>query len=272
VLAGAAGITWIFEDDSFVPCARLEDNKTWSILCDHDGTPREVYDEEGKRVCESVIDIYGRTSMISGKKNFIPFRFQGQYEDEETGLYYNRFRYYNPEEGIYISRDPLTVGGGFNVYAYVRDPNTWMDPFGLSNTLLGDAAEDHFRDILTRHNWEVLPDIKNGCQNGLDVVAIHPVSGKVYVFEVKANTSKLSKLQKDPEKYISDRLTEAATNNKICGKRCLPGVQASAQRALDAIAEGGITRYVVKYDVDKNNNYAVTRKTNEPTISRWVAC
>ena len=41
------------------------------------------------------------------KKNLIPFRFQGQYEDEETGLYYNRFRYYSPEEGCYTQQDPI---------------------------------------------------------------------------------------------------------------------------------------------------------------------
>lgn len=48
-------------------------------------------------------NIYGRvkTEEALGEKNLIPFRFQGQYEDEETGLYYNRFRYYSPEEGCY---------------------------------------------------------------------------------------------------------------------------------------------------------------------------
>ncbi len=40
------------------------------------------------------------------KEGFIPFRYQGQYEDEETGLYYNRNRYYSPEEGVYICQDP----------------------------------------------------------------------------------------------------------------------------------------------------------------------
>ena len=42
---------------------------------------------------------------------FIPFRFQGQYEDEETGLYYKRFRYYAPNTGNYISQDPIGLSG-----------------------------------------------------------------------------------------------------------------------------------------------------------------
>ncbi|MWP50417.1 RHS repeat-associated core domain-containing protein, partial [Gilliamella sp. Lep-s21] len=49
----------------------------------------------------------------------MPFRQPGQYEDVETGLYYNRFRYYNPESGIFISSDPISILGGLNTYAYV---------------------------------------------------------------------------------------------------------------------------------------------------------
>jgi RHS repeat-associated protein len=50
-----------------------------------------------------------------------PFRYQRQYEDSETGLYYNRFRYYSPEEGIYISQDPMGVVGGFELYSNVNN-------------------------------------------------------------------------------------------------------------------------------------------------------
>ncbi|QPA56734.1 RHS repeat-associated core domain-containing protein [Lysinibacillus sphaericus] len=42
----------------------------------------------------------------------MPFRYQGQYEDEETGLYYNRFRYYSPTEGMYTQKDPIGLKGG----------------------------------------------------------------------------------------------------------------------------------------------------------------
>ena len=53
----------------------------------------------------------------------------------ETGLYYNRFRYYNPETGLYISQDPIKLeGNNPNFYAYVHDSNAWVDPFGLSKS------------------------------------------------------------------------------------------------------------------------------------------
>ena len=75
------------------------------------------YDEEGKKVWERNLDIYGRvkTEEALGEKNFIPFRFQGQYEDEETELYYNRFRYYDSQQGQYTQQDPIGLAGGIVV-------------------------------------------------------------------------------------------------------------------------------------------------------------
>ena len=61
------------------------------------------------------------------------FRYQGQYEDVETGLYYNRFRYYSADEGVYISQDPIGLAGGAALYSYVQDVNSWVDVFGLSS-------------------------------------------------------------------------------------------------------------------------------------------
>ncbi|MFV0505979.1 MAG: RHS repeat-associated core domain-containing protein [Bacteroidales bacterium] len=69
--------------------------------------------------------------------NFVPFLYQGQYFDEETGLAYNRFRYYNPAEGAYISQDPIGLAGGMpNLYAYVGDSNYWIDPWGLTGMFI----------------------------------------------------------------------------------------------------------------------------------------
>ena len=68
-----------------------------------------------------------------------PFRFQGQQFDEETGLHYNRYRYYDPICGRFISSDPIGLAGGINKYVYVANPNTWMDPLGLCSTTLDRA-------------------------------------------------------------------------------------------------------------------------------------
>ncbi len=56
----------------------------------------------------------------------------GQYEDMETGLYYNWFRYYSPSDGCYIQTDPIGLAGGNpTLYGYVSDVNKFVDPLGL---------------------------------------------------------------------------------------------------------------------------------------------
>ena len=47
-------------------------------------------------------------------------------------MYYNRFRYYDPSTGNYISQDPIGLNGGANLYVYVHDTNSWLDVFGLN--------------------------------------------------------------------------------------------------------------------------------------------
>ncbi|RZJ92542.1 MAG: RHS repeat-associated core domain-containing protein, partial [Hymenobacter sp.] len=77
---------------------------------------------------------YGQLRHLAGARAACPFRYQGQYEDAETGLYYNRFRYYDPHAGTYISQDPIGLEGGLEFYAYVPDPHKQVDLFGLSGT------------------------------------------------------------------------------------------------------------------------------------------
>lgn len=63
-----------------------------------------------------------------------PIRFQGQYHDHETGLHYNRHRYYDPDTGRFIGQDPISYAGGLNPYTYAPNPTGWIDPLGLAKT------------------------------------------------------------------------------------------------------------------------------------------
>ena len=103
---------------------------------DYLGTPTQAYDSEGSLVWEMLLDVYGRVMESRGDRSLVPFRYQGQYEDMETGLYYNRFRYYSPEMVMYISSDPIGLAGNNpTLYGYVSDVNTWLDLWGLTGII-----------------------------------------------------------------------------------------------------------------------------------------
>ena len=125
--------TWLFEQNTFIPAAKLAANgESFSIVSDYLGTPLQAFDNNGNKVWEQELDIFGRKRRKNcNNSSFIPFKYQGQYEDVETGLYYNRFRYYDPNVGSYICQDPIGLFGGNNLYGYVYDTNYWVDYFGL---------------------------------------------------------------------------------------------------------------------------------------------
>ena len=130
--------TWLFEEESFVPLALFQDGKAYSIVTDHLGTPVEAYNEKGEEVWYRRLDMNGkvieeRSMLYTSYKDYvrIPFLFQGQYYDEEIKLAYNRFRYYDPELGRYISQDPIRFESGTTtLYNYVEDPNIYLDVLG----------------------------------------------------------------------------------------------------------------------------------------------
>ncbi|MFV0507175.1 MAG: RHS repeat domain-containing protein, partial [Bacteroidales bacterium] len=140
-------VTWVYDEESFTPTAKLQDGEYYSIESDHLGTPTHMYDSGGKQVWSCQLDINGKVLEMDGKAEALPHRYQGQYHDVETGLYYNRFRYYNPEDGVYISVDPLGLAGGINLYGYVRDSNSWIDPFGLARKPKNRLPEGKDNDL-----------------------------------------------------------------------------------------------------------------------------
>ena len=86
--------------------------------------------------------------------NDCPFRYQGQYEDSEIGLYYNRFRYYDPSTGAYISQDPIGLAGrNPTLYGYVHNPKGLVDVFGLieynTTEVLGRKVYQNSTDFIT---------------------------------------------------------------------------------------------------------------------------
>jgi RHS repeat-associated protein len=134
-----APITWVFEPDTHTPVAKIVGGSSFPIITDAVGAPVGMYDQSGSQVWGGEISTFGRMRKLKGVGEEsdtllavrCPFRWPGQYEDVETGLSYNRFRYYDSEQGHYISQDPQRTDGGFRLYGYVPNPITWIDPLGL---------------------------------------------------------------------------------------------------------------------------------------------
>ncbi|HFF4760302.1 TPA: RHS repeat-associated core domain-containing protein, partial [Acinetobacter baumannii] len=81
------------------------------------------------KVEQAKSDFFENSEIISNN-----IRFQGQYFDGETGLHYNRYCYYSPYVGRFISKDPIGLLGGSNIYAYAPNPVGWVDQLGLAKT------------------------------------------------------------------------------------------------------------------------------------------
>lgn len=72
--------------------------------------------------------------------------YAGQWQDAESGLCYNRFRYYESETGMYLVSDPLGLLGGEQTYRYVPNPCGWVDPLGLAASSKISSLMDYIGD------------------------------------------------------------------------------------------------------------------------------
>ena len=136
--------TYWFEDDGFEPVAhhtkgRGEDAGKWLYYVnDAVGTPDRLLSDDGRVVAELDRLAWG---AVEGEAP-TPIRSQGQYADEETGLVYNRYRYYDPTAGRFTSPDPIGLYGGTNAFAFAPDPISSVDPLGLAYTV-SPSRRDH---------------------------------------------------------------------------------------------------------------------------------
>jgi len=170
-----------------------QEPKTWDIRyyhTDHIGTPRELTSEDGEVLWSVLYQAWGNTlhetwlperiakavplrkreEQIKTQHLTQHLRFQGQYFDEETGLHYNRFRYYDPDCGRFVSQDPIGLLGSVNFYHYAPNPVVWVDPWGLEPTAhlrigsllciknkfpVGSVEADELKEFVGRWNTQI---------------------------------------------------------------------------------------------------------------------
>ncbi|KQO13720.1 hypothetical protein ASF11_15755 [Acidovorax sp. Leaf76] len=128
------------------------------ILTDHLGTPIALVNANGKEAGQvSWAARYGAWGEIEQEYNphriHQPIRLQGQQLDRETGLHYNRFRYYDPSVGQYVTQDPIGLAGGLNFYDYPANPTLGTDPLGLEEIIWTPGPKRSISDGPRYGNW-----------------------------------------------------------------------------------------------------------------------
>ncbi|HEB1529909.1 TPA: RHS element core protein [Escherichia albertii] len=100
--------------------------------CDHRGLPLALISNEGATEWRGEYDEWGnQLNEENLQQLYQPYRLPGQQYDDESGLCYNRNRYYDPLQGRYITQDPIGLDGGLNTYSYPLNPINEIDPLGL---------------------------------------------------------------------------------------------------------------------------------------------
>jgi RHS repeat-associated protein len=98
------------------------------------GSITSLSDSSGTLASSYTFDSFGKLTASTGTITN-PFRYAARELDEETGLYYDRARYYDPSAGRFLSEDPIGFKGGLDFYAYVaNNPVMFTDPSGLQHT------------------------------------------------------------------------------------------------------------------------------------------
>jgi RHS repeat-associated protein len=117
---------YLYEPGSYAPLARVdqaegEEQKLYYFHTDQIGTPLEMTDAGGSIVWQATYKAWGSVEKLTVNDVEQNLRFQGQYFDDETGLHYNTFRYYDPEVGRFVTQDPIGLRGSFNLYSYATN-------------------------------------------------------------------------------------------------------------------------------------------------------
>ena len=232
--------TWYINlPNQFHPVALIKKGEVYYYHLDQLNTPRFVTNNSAQVVWGNQADAYGyeepnQEPEADTKNSFTqPIRFQGQYLDEESGLHYNRYRYYSPKQQRFINQDPIGLVGGINHYQYAPNPVNWVDPFGLTckdgqkkNVFAGHGSIDVTKPAtvpmgtsLTVYSWDgatITDDLGSKIEDGTvssgvfkkvytegDVIPgymLHPNCGSL---NISSNSIQVSE-----SKHISELLAE----------------------------------------------------------------
>ncbi|NRD72171.1 RHS repeat protein [Shewanella sp. VB17] len=275
---------WIYEPDSFRPLAQRvvkQTNETQAdlepqlhyIINDHAGTARELCTEDGHIEWRGQQTLWGehkshcnseslssqlsnraiRLSMEQAANDPVncDLRYQGQVYDQETGLYYNRHRYYDPDSCQYLTPDPIGMAGGIRPQAYVHNPMEWVDPLGLAGHPKNSKGNED--PLLQSFPEGINYDASNGTVK---------VNRKMSVIEAEKslNTGKPKLLAPDKRYSKQNRtyLSEDYEKTNVFVNKASSGDQVIVEYSLDAKKYSEFRGQVIKQHGASSNQSAST--------------
>ncbi|MGJ7915271.1 RHS repeat-associated core domain-containing protein [Massilia sp. LXY-6] len=194
--------------------------------CDHLGTPQELTDCEGKVAWSAQYKAWGQAKEAisaaaykAGIRN--PIRFQGQYFDDETGLHYNRHRYYDPDTARYLTQDPVGLNGGENLYRYAPNPTGWMDPLGLTTCTGFPIKNNSARNLLKAR----------GLSKQQQHEVVNSFDGQIYASQGRAG-----------EQFVITE-SDAGTASGVFVTRCSAGATPAERRQKLALPQSNTAEF-----------------------------
>ncbi|EGI18243.1 rhs core protein with extension, partial [Escherichia coli M718] len=171
--------------------------RTNHAVSDLTGRPLMLFNSEGKTVWQpGQTSLWGLALSLPADTDYPDPRgeldpeadpgllYAGQWQDAESGLCYNRFRYYDPETGMYLVSDPLGLQGGEQTYRYVPNPCGYVDPSGLAMTSKIVNKLPSAKDLATKRASELLAKATSNTQRSKLPRAVSAVvdkrTGKIY--------------------------------------------------------------------------------------------
>ena len=198
------------------------------VFADQVGRPVCVQDDDGHTLWRARLDPYCRIEVDPESQLVLNLRWPGHYYDVETGLHYNRHRYYSPELCRYIQVDPRDIDGGLNVYAYSSRPLDEVDLDGLApcpkKPMISPAPDsEEFRaakaeaDRVEKEMRDAIATaVKNGEMHPLDAAGVTMAAMVIVRKDPAGSFEVVVSANRNPE-GLPIRVQEAMGDNRVIG-------------------------------------------------------
>ncbi|WP_230580740.1 RHS repeat domain-containing protein, partial [Xenorhabdus bovienii] len=188
--------------------------QTQYAVCAPTGEPLALFDAGGHRVWrQPAQSLYGLRLGVPGENAELNpgLKFAGQWLDEESGLVYNRFRYYSPVASCYLTPDPIGLLGGENPYAYVHNPTGQIDPLGWAEWKPG-KFDEWFNKATVQDVIDNKASVSSALRGNGGKHEMFPVSLAAKAKELGFTAEELKKYVVDTDKITFTNVTDAKGN------------------------------------------------------------